>query len=214
MGKIKVEIKKVGVLGTNCYLIWDEEKKDSYIIDVGGEARSIINSVRSFELNVRMVLCTHGHPDHVSHASKVAEAFGVPVGISQLDSKIFERDSFFKKVQGVLIPKPSRLKFLNDGDTLDLGESSISVLHTPGHTRGSLSFYIDGYLFCGDLIFKGSIGRTDLRGGSYEELLKSVMTKVFVLPSSTIIFPGHGPQTTIGEEKASNPFLSPISRGV
>jgi glyoxylase-like metal-dependent hydrolase (beta-lactamase superfamily II) len=99
------------------------------------------------------------------------------------------------------------VRWLDDGNRVEVGDLALEVLHTPGHTPGGLSFYLPGYLFCGDLIFQGSIGRTDLRGGSLQSLLRAVKEKVWDLPDDTIILPGHGPETTLGEEKAHNPFL-------
>jgi hydroxyacylglutathione hydrolase len=108
---------------------------------------------------------------------------------------------------GVLATRPRQVQYLEDGDRVEVGDLCLEVLSTPGHTKGGLSFYIPGYLFCGDLIFQGSIGRTDLKGGSLQTLLRSVKEKVWDLPDDTIILPGHGPETTLRKERGSNPFL-------
>ncbi len=209
LGQIGLKRLVVGMLGTNCYLIFDKTTKEGYVIDAGSEAKKIISSVRECQMNCLGVLCTHGHMDHVGAAGKVAQEVSVPVYISREDSPILTGASsgISLKIGSLLVSKPSGIEFLEDGQEVFFGDNRIEVLSTPGHTRGSISFLVDDMLFCGDLIFEGSIGRTDLKGGSFDDLLASVKSKVFTLPDETRIFPGHGPPTTVGREKRSNPFL-------
>lgn len=205
----------VGMLGTNCYIVMDRETGEGYVIDPGGDARRILDAASEAGLKCLGILCTHGHMDHVGAVGKVAEATGAPVYISRDDSAILEG-----KVRGIggrigslLVSRPGGVEFIGEGDTLRFGEHELKVLRTPGHTRGSLSFLCEGNLFCGDLIFEGSVGRTDLKGGSLEQLLEGVEREVWVLPPETRILPGHGPVTTVAAEKAANPFLRNLGRG-
>lgn len=209
---LKVITLEVGMLGTDCYLVQDGGTGDGYVIDPGGEARKVLDAVDGIGLKCLGILCTHGHMDHVGAVGKVAEGTGAPVYISEEDSRILAGtvQGLGARLGGLLVSKPRGVELLKGGDSLPMGEHAVRVLFTPGHTPGSLSFLIGGNLFCGDLVFQGSIGRTDLRGGSLESLMESVRREVFVLPPETRIFPGHGPATTVGAEKRYNPFLSRI----
>ncbi len=209
LGQFRVLRIIVGMLGTNCYIIFDEKLKEGYVIDAGAEAKRIISNLRSNAVKCLGVLCTHGHMDHVGAAGKVAEELSVPVYISHEDSSILtgSASGITTKIGSLFISKPSGVEFLRAGQKLSFGENTVKVLSTPGHTRGSVSFLAGDILFCGDLIFEGSIGRTDLKGGSLTELLASVKREVFTLPDETRLFPGHGPATTVGRERRSNPFL-------
>jgi glyoxylase-like metal-dependent hydrolase (beta-lactamase superfamily II) len=203
------------MLGTNCYIVMDEGTKEGYIIDPGGDAKKIIDTTRGLGLKCLGVLCTHGHMDHVGAVGKVADSTGSTVYISETDSRALTGSGpgLGAKLGSLVISKPQGFEFLEEGDTLDFAERTIEVLHTPGHTPGSLSFLCENNLFCGDLVFQGSIGRTDLRGGSLGKLLEAVRKHVWVLPDDARIFPGHGPATTVGAEKASNPFLRDLGGG-
>lgn len=209
MNQFRVLRLVVGMLGTNCYLLFDENGRDGYVIDAGADAKKIISSVRSNEMKCLGVLCTHGHMDHVGAAGKVAEELSVPVYISHEDSSILtgSASGITKKIGSMFVSKPSGIEFLQAGEKFFFGNNTVEVRFTPGHTPGSMSFLVGDILFCGDLLFQGSIGRTDLKGGSLSELLASVKSEVFTLSDGTRIFPGHGPPTTVGRERRSNPFL-------
>jgi glyoxylase-like metal-dependent hydrolase (beta-lactamase superfamily II) len=209
MGSVKVERLKVGMLGTNCYLLQDQDTGEGYIIDPGAEARKILDAARASGLECLGILCTHGHMDHVGSVGKVAETTGATVFISVEDAGtlVGSAQGLTNKLGSLFVSKPRGVEFIKGGDTLPLGENTIRVLSTPGHTRGSLSFLVGDGIFCGDLIFQGSIGRTDLKGGSMPELLDAVRRDVWTLPAETSIYTGHGPVTTVGAEKETNPFL-------
>ncbi|MGQ9476303.1 MAG: MBL fold metallo-hydrolase [Actinomycetota bacterium] len=199
----------LGMLATNCYLVASGPRSPAAVIDPAGEVKSIVSRLHEDELECVAILCTHGHVDHVAGAGPLSDAVGAPVYIHEEDADALAspRTRLVGLVGGVLATRPRQVRYVGDGDMIQVGDLSLKVLHTPGHTRGGVSFYLPGYLFCGDLIFQGSIGRTDLKGGSLQTLLRSVREKVWDLPDDTILLPGHGPETTLGREKAHNPFL-------
>lgn len=204
-----MEVLTLGMLATNCYLLASGTGAPAAVIDPAGEIRTILSRLNRAGLECVAVLCTHGHVDHVAGAGPLSDAVGAPVYIHRADAGALAspRTRLMGLAGGTVVTRPQRVIFLDDGDTVEVGDLTLQVLHTPGHSPGGLSFYIPGYLFCGDLIFQGSIGRTDLRGGSLQTLLRSVREKVWDLPEDTRIMPGHGPATTLAEEKAHNPFL-------
>lgn len=204
-----LESLTIGMLATNCYIVAAGKGAPAVVIDPAGEVKSIVSRLRRAELECVGVLCTHGHVDHVAGAGPLSDAVGAPVYIHAADagSLASPRTRLMGLAGGVMATRPREVRYLVDGDSVEVGDVSLAVLHTPGHTPGGVSFYTPGYLFCGDLIFQGSIGRTDLRGGSLQGLLQAVKDKVWDLPGDTLILPGHGPETTLGEEKRHNPFL-------
>ncbi len=209
MGPVKVTRLEVGILGTNCYLLQDPDTGEGYIIDPGAEARKILDAAGASRLKCLGILCTHGHMDHVGSVGKVAEATGASVFISEADAGILagSAQGLASRLGSLFVSKPGGVEFIKGGDTLSFGENTTKVLSTPGHTVGSLSFLVGDGIFCGDLIFRGSIGRTDLKGGSLPDLLDAVSREVWILPDKTNIYTGHGPVTTVGIEKETNPFL-------
>jgi glyoxylase-like metal-dependent hydrolase (beta-lactamase superfamily II) len=215
LGELGIKVLQVGMLGTNCYVLMDEETKEGYIIDPGGDAKGVADAARGLGLQCLGILCTHGHMDHVGAVGKVAEATGSTAYISELDSGALTGSvqGLASKLGSLVVSKPSGVELIREGDTLSFSDHTVEVLATPGHTKGSLSFLCEGNLFCGDLVFQGSVGRTDLRGGSMSELLDSVRRYVFTLPNTARIFPGHGPATTVGAERVSNPFLRDLEGG-
>ncbi len=205
-----VEALHVGMLGTNCYIVAEEEGREAAVIDPGGDLKGILSALQKHHLKCTAILCTHGHMDHVAAAAPLAEATGAPVMVHPDDAEGISalRARLLGGVVGGVVPRQLRsLEMLEPGKSVRIGDLELQVLHTPGHTRGSVSFYAAPELFCGDLIFAGSIGRTDLRGGSLEALLTAVKEEVFVLPEDTRIRTGHGPQTTLAAERRSNPYL-------
>ncbi|MBL7170536.1 MAG: MBL fold metallo-hydrolase [Candidatus Omnitrophica bacterium] len=198
----------VGALAVNCYIVGDKEKNEWAVIDPGGDLEKILGVIKKKNARVKFIINTHGHPDHTGADSKIKQETGAPLYIHKADATlttgIFNQLARLTGINGSSF-KPDH--FLEDGDTLSLGDISLKVLHTPGHTRGGICLFFDNVLFCGDTLFAGSIGRTDLPGGSLPTLLKSIKEKLFSLPDDVVVYPGHGPQTTLGEEKRSNPFL-------
>jgi glyoxylase-like metal-dependent hydrolase (beta-lactamase superfamily II) len=210
-----LETLNIGMLSTNCYILASGPRSEAVVIDPAGEVKRIVSRLHKQELECVGVLCTHGHVDHVAGAGPLSDAVGAPVYINEADAGALAspRTKLVGLAGGVLATRPRQVQYLEEGDEVEYGDLSLKVLSTPGHTSGGLSFYTPGYLFCGDLIFQGSIGRTDLKGGSLQTLLRSVREKVWGLPDDTIILPGHGPQTTLGDEKRSNPFLIGLCDG-
>lgn len=216
MGAIKVTKLEVGMLGTNCYLVFDDDVKEGYVIDPGADARGITDAVTRSGMKPLGILCTHGHMDHVGAVGKVAETLRVPVFIPRGDSSAITGTlKGLRRLESLVVSKPDGVELLEGGEVLTFGSHSLKVARTPGHTTGSVSFVTEDResIFCGDLVFQGSVGRTDLRGGSFDELVDAVKREVWVLPDSASIYPGHGPATTVGAEKKFNPFLSSLEEG-
>ncbi len=206
-----------GMLACNCYVLAGHEGADAVIVDPGqralGPLRRILDTHR---LTPAAVLLTHGHIDHIWSAQKVADTFGCPVFIHPADRSMLTDPikDFGPRIArlavGALFREPRQVVELSrDGETLDLGGVGVVVEHTPGHTRGSVSFRVpaEGVVFTGDTLFKQSVGRTDLPGGSGRDLLGSIITKLLVLDDGTRVLPGHGEASTIGAERRTNPFL-------
>jgi len=205
---IDYKLVVVGPLDTNCYLVYCHETLECAVIDPGAEAERIYPLIVEFELKPVVILNTHGHIDHIGANRDIKDKFNVPLCIHSLDSPLLEKIqefelSFFLGAKES--PRADRL--LRDGDTIELGKSTLRVVHTPGHTPGSISLLGDGILFSGDTLFFGGVGRTDLPGGSTKDLERSIKEKILTLPPDTIVLPGHGPLTSVGEETESNPFL-------
>jgi glyoxylase-like metal-dependent hydrolase (beta-lactamase superfamily II) len=197
-----------GPLGVNCYLIGCEKTKAGAVIDPGDDAPIILNVIKQNKLDIKYILLTHGHVDHLAHLTRVKDELNAQFLMHQED--VFLLKGLFAQALMFGLPNPGTPKpdrFISDGEEIALGELRIKVLHTPGHSPGSITFHVEDKLFVGDLIFAGSIGRTDLPKGDFQTLIRSVETKIFTLPEETIIYPGHGPETTVGQEKATNPFF-------
>ena len=180
----------VGQLQTNCYIASCEFSGHTFIIDPGNSPKRIINYIRRNEFVPKGIILTHGHPDHIGGVKILRGELGIPVMLHPKDSQILK-----------LVGIETVDKYLVHGEFLDLGRSRFLVIHTPGHTQGSICIYEQPILFSGDTLFKGGVGRTDLPGGSSEQLEDSLKNRIFVLPSETEVYPGHGPETVISEEK-------------
>ncbi len=200
---------QVGSLATNCYLAYDETTKDAVVIDPGGDGDYIIKEIAAHQLTVKAVLLTHGHADHIMALEKVRSYVNVPVLMHQADAAMLANAnknlSFFV---GEAITCDAAEQFVTDAEQVVLGALAFTVHHTPGHTPGGCCYQFGLDVFCGDTIFSESIGRTDLPGGSYQQLLESIHTKLLRLPDETSLYPGHGPKTTVGWERRMNPFLA------
>lgn len=203
-----IETLVVGMIQANCFIVADEATKKAVIIDPGGDAPVIAKRIKDRGYDVTAILATHGHFDHVEALSGVKDAVDAPIMVHPEDIPLIKNMKNQGALFGIRVTEaPPPDNFLADGDEIKFGSLTIKVLHTPGHSRGSVCFLVDGHLFAGDLLFQGSIGRTDLAGGDYETLINSVLTKVFTLPDDTVVHPGHGPDTTVGREKRTNPFF-------
>jgi glyoxylase-like metal-dependent hydrolase (beta-lactamase superfamily II) len=195
--------------GTNSYLVWGEGADRAVLVDAGLNTELILDFIRKEGLNLEAVLLTHGHPDHLVGAAEVAEATGADVYLNSIEAKVVEMmpDMILAMLGIDELKTPEEFKPLEDGQILEFAGLTIKVLHTPGHSPGSVSFLVDDALFDGDLVFRGSIGRTDFPGGDFGTLMRSVKDKIFVLPPETKVYPGHMGMTTVGWEKRTNPFL-------
>jgi len=198
----------VGPLAVNCYLIGCKKTKQAAVIDPGDEFDNIQAVINKNPWSLKYILLTHAHVDHITQIKSLKNANSAEVLLHSDDHFLLDSLSTQAAMFGLPDPgNPTIDRFIKDGDDIQIGDLNIHVLHTPGHSPGGVTFHIDNYLFVGDLIFAGSIGRTDLPGGNYDTLIRSVQTKIFTLPDSSIICPGHGPETTAGQEKAFNPFF-------
>ena len=198
----------VGPLASNCYIAGDESTKEGAIIDPADEAANILRSVEELGLTIRLIILTHGHPDHIAALKEVKEATGAEIMVHTSDST-YHKQGTLALAFGFYCPSPPPPdKLLKDGDCIDIGDLHFKVIHTPGHTPGGICLLGHGVLFSGDTLFNYGIGRYDLPGGDYAQLLNSLQASLMVLPDETIVYPGHGPQTTIGAERRNNPFLN------
>jgi glyoxylase-like metal-dependent hydrolase (beta-lactamase superfamily II) len=206
---MKYELVIVGALDTNCYLVYCEETRACAIVDPGADPEKIISTVADLELKPVIVLNTHGHVDHIGANSDIVQKYRIPLAMHAADTGMLQVSDYIEL--SLLLgarnsPPPDRL--LAEGDEIAVGRISLRVIHIPGHTPGSIGFVAGGVLFSGDTLFCGGVGRTDLPGGSWKDLEQSIREKILTLPEETVVLPGHGPWTTVEQERNSNPFLT------
>lgn len=206
---MQIAIVPVTAFVENVYILADEESKEAIVIDPGGEAEKILSAVRQMGATVKHILCTHGHMDHVGAVMPLREATGAHYAIHENDAEMARRDppSYLNRLIPDFVQPPEPDVLLKDGDVLTAGAISLLVIETPGHTMGGVCLLGQGVLFAGDTLFQGSVGRTDFPGSSPEALVQSIRGRLFLLAPETVVFPGHGGQTTIGQEKVYNPFV-------
>jgi len=205
-----LEKLEVGPLGVNCFVLGCTTSHEGVVIDPGGDVDRIIEAVKRHGLKIRYIINTHGHFDHVGGNLQAVKAFGAPLLIHKNDADMLGRAAEVAGrygMQGENSPEPD--EYLTDGMELTFGTHRIKVLHTPGHTQGGCCLYLEAEhkVITGDTLFADSIGRTDLPGGSHEQILSSIRTCLFTLPDDVAAYPGHGPDTTIGHEKRCNPYF-------
>ena len=192
-----VKMFTVGMLGTNCFLVGDPESGEAMIIDPGfdseSEARSILKEIEHNAFQIKYIVNTHGHSDHIGGNRTLKDLTKAPILIHEYDAP--------------MLSNPHADRLLHNGDLIQIGDIKLRVIHTPGHSKGSIILLSTDAVFSGDTLFAGSIGRYDLPGGSLEEIKNSLRTKLLILPDYLKVYPGHGPVSTIGEERRSNPFL-------
>jgi hydroxyacylglutathione hydrolase len=208
MGFMDIKRFTVGPFQEHTYLISDEVSRLGYIIDPGGWSDEILSYIKQNHIRIKEIIATHGHIDHIAGAAEVQRAVEAPFRMNLADEYLLQDLDRISEYFGFpKVEKPKVDASIEEGDKLTLEDQEIKVLHTPGHTPGSICLLIGDTLFSGDTLFKASIGRTDLPGGNTETILRSIKTKLLVLNQSTRVCCGHGLDTTISEEKASNPFL-------
>jgi glyoxylase-like metal-dependent hydrolase (beta-lactamase superfamily II) len=200
----------VGLLQCNCSIVGDESTREAMVIDPGDEIEDIVAIVERHGLKVKQIVVTHAHIDHVGGAMKLKKITGAPILLNQSDQALLKMMDVQAAWVGMKPPGQIAIdQSVKDADRLKVGSHEATVMHTPGHTEGSICLYFpaEQKLIAGDTLFAGSIGRTDLPGGSFDKIMDSLKGRVLTLPDETIVIPGHGPETTIGEERESNPFL-------
>lgn len=206
---MNIEVVIVGPLETNCYLVSCPKTRACAVVDPGAEPDKILAAVHRLGWKPVIILNTHGHVDHIGANRDIKDAFDIPLAIHTLDSPMLELTGqlALSYLLDARVSPPPDL-FLKDGAKIPVGESVLEILHTPGHSPGSVSLLGSGFLLSGDTLFDGGVGRTDLPGGSARELERSIRSRILTLPAETRVLPGHGPQTTVGRELDSNPFLT------
>jgi hydroxyacylglutathione hydrolase len=201
----------VGLLQCNCTILGDEETRQAIVIDPGDDPEKILQRLEKHALMLKQIVCTHTHIDHVGAISDLQQRLGTPVAIHKADLFLFEKLDVQAQWLGIPTPPPAAIdSFIQDGDAVACRGIEMGVLHTPGHTPGSTTFHLPGdrnILFTGDTLFMQSIGRTDLWGGSFPEIINSIQKKLMAFDDDTLVIPGHGQSTSIGNERRYNPFL-------
>jgi hydroxyacylglutathione hydrolase len=198
----------VGPIMANCYIVGCENTKEAVVIDPGDEADKILMALAESQLTVKYIINTHGHFDHVGANKKMKEATGAEILIHTADAEMLEQISIASQAFGMSVENsPPADRTIDEEDQITFGDITFNVIHTPGHSLGGISLSTDGVVFVGDSLFYGSIGRTDFPGGDYNTLISSIKNKLFPLGDDVVVYTGHGPETTIGQEKRMNPFL-------
>ena len=202
---MEIHTFQVTLFIVNCFVVQDAG--EAVVIDPGDVSPSMLRALQG--VKVRMIVNTHCHCDHCGGNAELAEKTGAPLAIHRDELPLLRSMDIQAQMFGVSVtasPEPDR--FLEEGDVVEVGQTTLKVFHVPGHSPGHIMLAGDGCVFSGDVLFEGSIGRTDLPGGDYRQLMDSIRTKLLTLPDNTAVYPGHGPATTIGDERRSNPFLA------
>ena len=200
----------VGPIQSNCYILGCERTKEAAVIDPGGDADKILITLAKDRLRCLYIINTHGHFDHSADNKRLKEVTGAQLLIHRADAPMILDQRTSGRMWDMDVdnsPPPDR--YLEEGDIINFGDVSLNVLHTPGHSPGGISLVTDKMVFVGDTLFAGSIGRTDFPGGDHEGLIRNVRKKIFTLGDDIVVYPGHGPKTTVGRERRNNPFFTP-----
>jgi len=198
----------VGPIEANCYIIGCDKTKEGAVVDPGDEGGRILKRLEALGLNCKYIILTHGHADHITALKQVREATGAEVLIHTKDADMLTNPKLnLSMMLGMVLKFEAAERLLEEGDKIQVGEITIEVIHTPGHTLGGISLKVGNLLITGDTLFAGSVGRSDFPGGNHNTLINSIKTKLLVFPDDTKVYSGHGPATTIGYEKRYNPFL-------
>lgn len=198
----------LGALGTNCYIVVDESNQHCLVVDPGGEGERLVALLKEKGLQPEAVILTHGHGDHIGGVQAVVDEFKVPIYINKGDEEFLTNSELnLSAAIGQPVKVTGDVRLIKEDDVITLGDHKFTVIETPGHTPGGVCFYGEGLVLAGDTLFQESIGRTDFPRSSYDDLIEAVRTKLFALPEETVVYPGHGPETTIGHEKIYNPFV-------
>lgn len=206
---MKFKTLPLGIYQANCYVLFDESTKEAAVIDPGGDFPELKSYIEENGLKVNYIIITHGHGDHIGALQELKNYTGATVCIHKEDHEMLKsKRKNYSEEMGFPSVEMSADKLLADGDILKLGDAELSIIHTPGHSKGGICIYSEGSLFSGDTLFACSIGRTDLEGGSFQEIISSIKEKLLVLPENTKVYPGHGSSSTILIEKKRNPFLN------
>jgi hydroxyacylglutathione hydrolase len=207
----KIHTLVVGQLQTNCYII--QSQAEAIIVDPGAEPERIVRFTKDIGVTPHRIIATHSHFDHVLGVDKVRSSLKIPFQIHKDDLPILESmQARVRQFMGFDVPPPPKVdSFLQDRDVVRIGTEKIQVIHTPGHSPGSISLQGDSYVLTGDALFNQSIGRTDLPGGDLETLLNSIRKRLFALDDETVVYPGHGPETSIRDERLANPFVGKMA---
>jgi glyoxylase-like metal-dependent hydrolase (beta-lactamase superfamily II) len=198
----------VGPLQVNCFVVACAVTRDAVVIDPGDDGERILESIAEGGFNLRYIVNTHGHFDHIGANRALVEATGAVLMVHRADAVLYQSACEHAKLFGLTTtPSPEPDRLLEDGDTFEVGELQFDVLHLPGHSPGGICLHCLNHLFVGDVLFSGSIGRTDLQGGDHQALVAGIRQKLFMFPDDTLVHTGHGPDTSIGQEKRNNPFV-------
>ena len=205
---LKIVQIPVGALAMNATLVMDEESRETIFFDPGDEIERILEIANHENMNITRLIATHCHVDHIAGANIAMEKLELPLEICPLGKKLLGNVGPIAAAFGYSVSEIKEGGYLDENDIVKIGKTEFIILHCPGHSPDSLCFYSEGVLIGGDVIFRGSLGRTDLPGGSTEQLMNSIAEKIYPLPDKTTIYPGHGPKTELGREKKENPYLN------
>lgn len=198
-----------GIYAANCYVLYSENEKEGIVVDPGGDVDDIVKFIVENNIDIKHIVLTHGHGDHIGGVMDLKNKLNVDLLIHEADADMLKDANMnLSNIMAIGSVEITPDRFLNDGDVLEFGEVKLSVIHTPGHTLGGICLLSGDKLITGDTLFKGSVGRTDLQGGNYETIINSIKEKLLVLPGNTRVYPGHGPDSTIEYERNHNQFLN------